>query len=162
MLTLSVVAAAAAVGAADRTETAKSAKKRLGGQITNVGSGKCITPEPAQEFAFVRQLDCNTPGAKNRWVRDESPENPYFTLKLSGTDPALCLGVDEGSNRPNTVLRLFKCDGKVNQRWRIHSRSRIKNYSQHCIGVDGGSSEDHAQLKQFVCDNRVNQKWKMH
>ena len=156
---LCLIAAASSVYAAERLAAAQPGIGSSG-QMMNVKSGKCISVRVKRENTLVEQLDCNKPGAANQWIRDDSREHPYFSLKLRGTKPDLCIGLNNGDNNPNTNLQLFKCDGKANQRWKIDG-ARIKNYDQLCIGVDKASGEDGALLKQFICDDRPNQKWRM-
>jgi hypothetical protein len=157
--TLSLIVAGSAVYVAERLDAAQS-RKGSGIQMLNSKSGKCISVRAKRENTILEQLDCNKPGAANRWIREDSREHPYFSLKLKGTNPGLCTGLNNGNNDPNTVLQLFRCDGKANQRWKIDG-ARIKNYDQLCIGVDQASVEDGALLKQFVCDDHSNQKWRM-
>ena len=158
--TLALCAFASVVNVVERLDAAQPG---VGGgdQLMNVKSGKCISVRVKRENTLVEQLDCNKPGAANHWKKESSRERPYFNLKLKGTDPALCIGLSNGNNNPNTNLQLFRCDGKANQRWKLDG-ARIKNYDQLCIGVDQASGEDGALLKQFICDDRSNQKWRMH
>jgi hypothetical protein len=157
--TLSLVAAAAAVYAAERLDSAQLAKKSpVTVQISNDKSRKCITVEKPGEGEYVKQFDCNKPGVANQWIKQNSPEAPYFTLKVKYQNRDWCIGVDGGSPLPDAELRLFPCDGKANQKWKMDG-ARIKNYDQLCIGVNNASVEDRAVLKQFKCDDNSNQKW---
>jgi hypothetical protein len=147
----------AAVNAAERpAESAKKSPPIV--KIQNAKSRKCITVEKVKEGAYVVQMDCNKPGVANRWFKDVSTEAPYFTLSVIYQDRNWCIGVDGGSPLPNKELRLFHCDDRANQRWKVY-RGGIKNYDQLCIGVDNAGVEDRVRLKQFPCKDDSNQNW---
>jgi hypothetical protein len=155
---LSVVATAAAAYAVEPFDPPQYPKKSgITVQLSNNKSRKCITVEDVRAGAFVKQFDCNKPGVAGHWIKENSPEAPYFVLKVH-TNRDYCIGVSKGSPVPDAPLKLFPCDGKANQKWKLDG-ARIKNYDQLCIGVNGASMEDGADLRQFACDGNSNQKW---
>lgn len=156
---LSLITAAVAVFAVGRLDAQSGKKSSTIVKIQNDKSRKCITVEKPGKGEYVLQFDCNRPGAANRWIKENSTEAPYFTLKVRAQNRDWCIGVSGGDPRPDTQLQLFQCDGKANQRWKIDG-ARIKNYDQLCIGVDHASGEEPAVLKQFKCDSNSNQKWR--
>ena len=94
--------------------------------------------------AYVLQGQCNSDHNDQWWVVE--PEGPlgYHTIK-NRQNPKMCLGVDQGGRHPRADIRLFPCDNKLNQKWKLDTRGtgrydvfRFKNRNSDklCIGVE--------------------------
>ena len=45
---------------------------------------------------------------------------PYFTLR-NLDDTQNCIGVDNASKENDVQLKVFPCDGKKNQKWKVRA-----------------------------------------
>jgi hypothetical protein len=76
----------------------------------------------------------------------------------------LCIGVDHASKTKGADIKLFRCDGRINQQWDAQPVERgfynyVNKNSGMCMGVNHASKKPGADLKQFPCDGSLNQKW---
>lgn len=129
--------------------------------IWNVGSGKCIQPDPSAPYpnaqgTSVVQQRCDGTDAQ-KWSPVLLSGNIY---KLEHKDSGLCLNV-AGGNQDSTPLDLWTCGvPNSNLRWQlpryptgsspIRIISKVSNGSR-CMDVRGGSLEDGAQIQIYRC-----------
>lgn len=89
----------------------------------------------------------------------------FWNYNIDGV--RFCIGVKDASTEPRALIKTFRCDGSLNQKWVVGPLNAsgyrtIKNHKSHlCMGVNNASTKPRAIIKQFVCDRSLNQQWKM-
>lgn len=92
--------------------------------MTNVRSSKCMGVDRASTNpgANIAQFGCD--GRDNQqWVLEAvggTIANPIVVLHNANS--SLCIGIDRASTANGAQLKQFRCDGAINQKWRMIER----------------------------------------
>ncbi|CAF1271190.1 unnamed protein product [Didymodactylos carnosus] len=69
-----------------------------------------------------------------------------------------CLDVPDGTGNDHVGIQLFRCHGKVNQRFTLHNNGQISVLGK-CLDVPDSYSADHVRIQLFNCRNQANQRF---
>jgi Ricin-type beta-trefoil lectin domain len=89
----------------------------------------------------------------------------FWNYNIKGV--RFCIGVKDASTAPRALIKTYRCDGSLNQKWVVgplnaSGHRTFKNYKSHlCMGVNEASTAPRAIIKQFVCDRSLNQQWRI-
>ena len=123
-------------------------------QISPQGGGKCAEV-PNREFVRDQQLqmqDCNSSPAQTF---------TYDQARTRLTIGGLC--VDANGGQPGDLVKLWPCDGGVNQVWKLEQKgtfAKLIGTSGLCLDIRYGSTASGAPLQSWTCgDAEPNQLW---
>ncbi|MFI7448617.1 PHB depolymerase family esterase [Nonomuraea sp. NPDC049714] len=121
------------------------------GQITGVGSGRCLdVPGAATADGTAVQLwDCNGRG-NQQWDATSAGE-----LRVYGNKCLDAAGTGNGA-----VIQIYSCHGGDNQKWRLNADGTIAGVrSGLCLDAVGQGTANGTRIQLYSCHGGANQRW---
>ncbi|MCV2458627.1 endo-1,4-beta-xylanase [Streptomyces sp. ICN988] len=122
-----------------------------GGQITGVGSGRCLdVPNASTADGTQLQLwDCHS-GSNQQWAATDAGE-----LRVYGDKCLDAAGTGNGAK-----VQIYSCWGGDNQKWRLNSDGSIVGVqSGLCLDAVGNGTANGTLIQLYSCSNGSNQRW---
>lgn len=87
------------------------------------------------------------------------PDNSYYRGKPIRTQSGMCLDVSGGNPRPGTLVQLYQCHGRENQRFSWGRGGELVTPGNLCLDIANANSGEGARLVVWNCSGAPNQRW---
>ena len=88
-----------------------------------------------------------------------APDYNYQRGKPIRTQSNMCLDVSGGNPRPGTLVQLYQCHGRENQRFSWGRGGELVTPGNLCLDVANANSGEGARLVVWNCSGAPNQRW---
>jgi hypothetical protein len=116
--------------------------------IKGVGSGRCLAP-PTSNLGSVTIQNCGN----QLWT---TADNGRITIN------GQCLDAKGNGTSNGTVVTIYPCHGRDNQRWTVNTDGTIRGVqSGRCLDVHGQATAPGSIVELYDCHGGSNQRWQI-
>ncbi|MFE9941593.1 ricin-type beta-trefoil lectin domain protein [Streptomyces hirsutus] len=124
-------------------------------RIVSADTGKCLTATTRGAGAELVIQPCGASEGAQIWSFHDADR----TLRVGGD---LCMGLEGGSVKKETALRLQRCDGSAGQKFKINATEDLVSLKagNMCADVWWGKEANGTPVKLWPCTGTANQTWR--